>query len=93
MFKNRVLMKIFRPKRDEKTGEWGRLHHKELYEVYSSPNTIWAISSKRMRWAGHMERTGERKGAYGILVGKPEERRPLGRPRHGWEDNTWTELI
>jgi hypothetical protein len=66
---------------------WRRLHNKELYAVYSSPNIMWVIKSRRLRWAGHVARMGERRGAYRALVGKPEGRRPLGRPRHGWEDN------
>jgi hypothetical protein len=65
---------------DEITGEWRRLHNKELYAVYS-PNIIRVIKSRRLRWGGHVARTGERRSAYGVLVGKPEGRRPLGRPR------------
>ena len=68
------------------TGEWSRLHNKELYAVYSSPNIIQVIKSRRLRWAGHVARMGERRGAYRVLVGNPEEGRPLGRPRHRWED-------
>jgi hypothetical protein len=69
------------------TGEWRRLHNKELYALYSSPNVIQVIKSRRLRWAGHVARMGERRGAYRALVGKPEGRRPLGRPRRRWEDN------
>jgi hypothetical protein len=76
-----VLRRIFGPKRDEVTGEWRRLHNKELYALYSSPNIIRVIMPRRLRWAGHVARTGERRGAYRALVGKPEGRRPLGRPR------------
>jgi hypothetical protein len=87
VFENKVLRRIFGPKRDEVTGEWGRLHNKELYALYSSPNIIRVIKSRRPRWAGHVARMGERRGAYRALVGKPEGRRPLGRPRRRWEDN------
>jgi hypothetical protein len=79
IFKNRVLRRIFGPKRDEVTEEWRRLHNEELYALCSSPNIIRMIKSRRLRWAGHVARTGEGRGAYGILVGKPEGRRPLGR--------------
>jgi hypothetical protein len=87
VFENRVLRRIFEPKRDEVTGEWRRLHNKELYALYSSPNIIRVIKSRRLTWAGHVARMGERGGAYRALVGKPEGRRPLGRPRRRWEDN------
>jgi hypothetical protein len=82
-----VLRRIFGPKRDEVTGEWRRLHNKELYALYSSPNIIRVINSRRLRWAGHVARMGERRDAYRALVGKPEGRRPLERPRRRWEDN------
>jgi hypothetical protein len=75
------------PKRDEVTGEWRRLHNKELYAVYASPNIIRVINSRRLRLAGHVARMGKRRGAYRASVGKPEGRRPLGRPRRRWEDN------
>ena len=71
---------IFGPKRDEVTREWRRLHDKELYALYSSPNITGVIKSRRLRWAGHVARMGEGRGAYRILVGKPEGRGPLGRP-------------
>jgi hypothetical protein len=87
VFENRVLRSIFGPKRDEATGEWRRLHNEELNDLYSSPNIIWVIKSRRMRWAGHVVRMGERRGAYRILVGGPEGRRPLGRPRRRGEAN------
>jgi hypothetical protein len=79
VFENRVLRRIFGPKRDEVTGEWRRLHNEELTDLYSSPNITRVIKSRRMRWAGHVARMGEGRGAYRILVGIPEGRRPLGR--------------
>jgi hypothetical protein len=82
-----VLRRIFGSKRDEVTGEWRRLHNEELNDLYSSPNIIRVIQSRRMRWAGHVACMGEGRGAYRILVWRPEGRRPLGRPRHIWEDN------
>jgi hypothetical protein len=81
VFENRV------PKRDEATGEWRRLHYEELNDLYSPPNIIRVIKSRRLRWAGHVARMGEERGAYRILVGRPEGRRPLGRPRCRWKDN------
>jgi hypothetical protein len=80
-FENKVLRKILGPKREEVTGEWRRLHNKELYALYSSPNIIRVIKSRRLRWAGHVVRTGGRRGAYRALLGKPEGGRPVGRPR------------
>jgi hypothetical protein len=77
VFENRVLRRIFGPKRDEVTGEWRRLHTKELYALYSSPNIIRVIKSRRLRWAGHVARMGERRGAYRVLVQKPEGRKHL----------------
>ena len=87
VFENRVLRKIFGPKRDEVTGEWRRLHNKELNDVYSSPNIFRVIKCRKMRWAVHVARIMERKGVYRVLVGKPEGKRPLGRPRRRWEGN------
>jgi hypothetical protein len=81
VFENKVLRRIFGPKRDEVTGEWRRLHNKALYALYSSPNIIRVTKSRRLRWAGHVARMREKKGAYRALVGKPEGRRPFGRPR------------
>jgi hypothetical protein len=75
-----VLRRIFGPKRDEVTGEWRRLHNKELYALYSSPNIIWVIKSRRLRWAGHVARMAERRGAYRALVGKPEGKNHLKDP-------------
>jgi hypothetical protein len=87
VFENRVLRRIFGPKRDEVREEWRRLHNEELNDLYSSPNIIRVIKLRRMRWAGYVARMGEGRGAYRILVGRPEGSRPLGRPRRRWEDN------
>jgi hypothetical protein len=92
VFENRVLRRIFGPKRDEATADWRRLHNEELNDLYSSPNIIRVIKSRRMRWAGHVARMGEERVAYRILVGRPEGRRPLGRPRRRWEDNIKMDL-
>jgi hypothetical protein len=92
VFENRVLRRVFGLKGDGATGEWRRLHNEELSDLYSSPNIIRVIKSRRMRWAGHVAREGEKRGAYRILVGRPEGRRPLGRPRHRWEDNIKMDL-
>jgi hypothetical protein len=80
-FENRMLRRLFGPKRDELTGESRRLHNEELYALYSSPNIIRVIKLRRLRWAGHAARRGERRGAYRALEEKSEGRRPLGRPR------------
>jgi len=82
VFENMVLRRIIGPRRDEVTGEWGRLHNEELNDLYSSPNIVWVIKSRRMRWAGHVAHMGEERGVYRVLVGKPEGKRLLGRPRH-----------
>ena len=87
-----MLRRIFGPRRDEVTGEWRRLHNKELNDLYSSPNIVQVIKSRRMRWAGHVARTGEDMGVYRVLVRKPEGRRPLGRPRRRWVDNIRMDL-
>jgi hypothetical protein len=87
MFENMVLRRIFGPSREEVTGEWRRLHNEELNDLYSSPNIARVIKSRRMRWPGHVARTGEERGVYRVLVGKPEGKRPLGRPRRRWVDN------
>jgi hypothetical protein len=84
---NRVLRRIFGPKKEEVTGEKRKLHIDELNNLYSSPNIVRVIKSRRMRWAGHVARMGEERGVYRVLMGKPEGRRPLGRPRRRWEDN------
>jgi len=92
VFENRVLKRIFGPERDEVMGEWRKLHNEELNDLYCSPNIVWVIKSKIMRWAGHVARMGERRGVYRVLVGKPEGKRPLGRPRRRWEDNSKMDL-
>jgi len=81
VFENRVLWKIFGPRRDEVTGEWRKLHNEELNDLYCSPNIVQKIKSRRMRWAGHFACMGERKNEYRVLATKPEGRRTLGRPR------------
>ena len=80
MFENGVLRRIFEPKRDKVTGEWRKLHNEELNDLYS-PNIVRLIKSRRIRWAGHVARTGKGRGVHRVLVGKPEGKRPLGRPR------------
>jgi hypothetical protein len=103
VFECRVLRRIFLPKRFEVTGEWRRLHNEELNNLYSSPNIVWVIKSRRVRWVGHGACMGEGKDDYRILVGRPEGRRPLGRPRHRkgiilkwiskkWDGVDWIEL-
>ena len=87
MFENRVLRRIFGPKRDGVTEEWRKLHNGELNDLYYSPNIVRVIKSRRTRWAEHVARMGKRRGVYRILVGKPEGKRPLGRPRRRWKDN------
>jgi hypothetical protein len=89
-FENRVL-RIFGPKREE-DGSWRKLHNDELCSLYSSPNIIRVIKSRRMRWAGHVARMGEGRGVYRVSVGRPEGKRPLGRPRRRWEDNIKIDL-
>jgi hypothetical protein len=81
VFEIRVLRGIFGSERDGVTGEWRKLHNEELRDLYSSPNIIWVIKSRRMRWARHVARTRERRGVFRVLVGKPEGKRPLGIPR------------
>jgi hypothetical protein len=93
VFEDRVLRRIFGPKRDEMTGEWRKLHNEELHNLYSSPNIIRIIKARKMRWAGHVARMGENRNAYRLLVGRPEGRRPLGRPRHRWFDNIKMDFV
>jgi hypothetical protein len=92
VFENRMLRRIFGPKRKEVTGEWRKLHYEELHNLYSSPNIIRMIELRRMRWAGHVAQMGEKRNVYGIFVGKPKGRRPLGRSRGGWVDNIKIDL-
>ena len=92
VFENRVLRRVFGPKRDEVTGEWRKLHNEELSDLYSLQNIVWVVKSRRMRWAGHVTRMGQGRGVYRVLVGKPEGKRELGRPRRRWEDNIKMDL-
>ena len=87
-----MLMNAVGPKRDEVTGEWRKLHNEELKGLYSSPDIVRVIKSRRMRWAGHVARMGEGRVVYRVLVGKPEGKRPLGRPRRRWQDNIRMDL-
>jgi hypothetical protein len=91
VFQNRMLRKIFGPKREE-DGSWRKLHNDELHDMYSSLNIVRVIKSRRMRWAGHVARMGKGRDAYRVLVGRPEGKRPLGRPRRRWEDNIKMDL-
>jgi hypothetical protein len=92
VFEDRMLRRIFGPKRDEVTVEWRKLHNEELRDLYSSPSIIRMIKSRRMRGAGHVARMGEKRNSYRLLVGKPEGNRPLGRPRRRWVDNIRMDL-
>jgi hypothetical protein len=92
VFENRVLRRIFRPKRDEATGCWRGLHNEELRNLYSSPSIIRRIKSRRMRWAEHVARMGEKRIARRIKVGTPEGKRQLGRRRHRWVHNIEMDL-
>ena len=91
VFENMVLRR-FGPRSDEVTGEWRRLHNEERSDLYSSPNIVRVIKSRRMRWAGHVARMGEERGAYRVLVGRPEGKRQLGRPTRRWVDNIRMDL-
>jgi hypothetical protein len=93
VFENRVLRRIFGPKRDEVTGEWRKLHNEELHDLYSSASIIRIIKLRWMRWVEHVARMGERRNAYRFLVGKPEGRRPLERTRRRWMDNIEIDLV
>jgi hypothetical protein len=90
VFEKKVLRRVFGPKRDNGTGEWRKLHNEEISDVYSLPNIVRVVKSRRMRWAGHVARMGE--GRIVNRVGKPEGKRPLGRPRRKWEDNIKMDL-
>jgi hypothetical protein len=87
VFENRVLRRVFGPKRDEVIVECRKLHNEELSDLYSLPNIVRVVKTRRMRWAGHVARMGEGRVVYRVLVGKPEGKSPLGRPRRRWEDN------
>jgi len=92
LFENRVLGRVFGPKRDEVTGEWRKLHNEAHRDLYSLPSIVRVVKSRRMRWAGHVACIGEGRGVHRVLVGKPEGKRPLGRPRRRWEDNIKMDL-
>ena len=92
VFENKVLRRMFVPRRDEVTGEWRRLHNEKLNDLCSSPNIVRVIKSRRMSWAGHVAHMGEERGVYRVLVGKPEGKRPLGRRRRRWLDNIRMDL-
>ena len=87
-----IYVYIFGPKRDEVTGEWRKLRNEELNDLYSLPNIVRVVKPRRMRWAGHVARMGEDRGVHRVLVGKPDGKRPLGRPRRRWEDNIKMDL-
>jgi hypothetical protein len=104
MFMNRVLRRIFGPRRDEVMGEWRKLQNEELNDLYCSPIIIWVIKSRRLKWAGHIAHMGKRRGTYRVFMRKREGKRPFGKPRHRWENNikkdlqevgweAWTALI
>jgi len=92
VFENVVLRRILGPRRDKVTGEWRRLHNEELNDMYSSPNIVQVIKSRRMKWTGHVVCMGEERGVYRVFVGKPEGKRPLGRTRRRWVDNIRTDV-
>jgi PAS domain-containing protein len=93
VFENRALRRVFGPKRDEVIGKGRQLHNEELNDRYSLPNIVRVVKSGRMRWAGNVARMGKReRGVHRVLVGKPEGKRPLGRPRRRWEDNIKMDL-
>jgi hypothetical protein len=92
VFENKLLRGIFGPKRDEVTGVWRKLHNEKFHDLYSSPNILRVIKLRRMRWVGHVVRTGEGRGVYRVLVGKPEGKRPMGRLWCRWKDNIKRDL-
>jgi len=92
VFENRVLRRVFGPKTEEVTGEWRKLHKEELRDLYSLPNIVRRVKSRRMWWAEHVARMGERRVVHRVLVGKPEGKRSLGRPRRRWENNVKMDL-
>jgi len=92
MFDSTVLRRIFWPRRVEVRGEWRKLRNEELNDQYSSPNIVRVIKSRRIRWTVNVARLGDRRGVFTVLVGKPEGKRPLGRPRRRWEDNIKMDL-
>jgi hypothetical protein len=92
VFENKVLRRVFGPKGDEVTGEWRKLHNEELNDLYTLPNIVRVVKSKRMRWVGHVARRGEDRRVHMVLVKKPEGKRPLGRPRRRWKDNIKIDL-
>jgi hypothetical protein len=92
VFENRMVGKVFGPKRDEATGDGRKLHNEELNDLYSLPNIVRVVKSRRVRWAGHVARMGEERGVHRVLVGKPEGKRPLGRLRRMWTDNIKMDL-
>ena len=92
VFENRVLRRVFGPKRDEVTGEWRKLHNEERSDLYSLPNIVRVVKSRRMRWVGHVARMGEGRIMHRVLAGKTEGKRPLERPRRRWENNTKMDL-
>jgi hypothetical protein len=92
VFQNRVMSRVFGSKRDDVTEEWKKLHNKELNDLYSLPNIVRVVKSRRMRWAGHGARMGEGRGVQRVSVGKPEGKRPFGRPRRRLEDNIKIDL-
>jgi len=92
VFENWVLRRVFGSKRDEVTGEWRKLHHEERSDLYCLPNIVRVVKSRRMKWEGHVARMGQGRGVHRVLVGKPEVKRPFGRPRRRWENNIKMDL-